>query len=166
MRNYYHLPSQIGSFAVLKYIHARSIALESKKTLLDREGAIAILRQEHKGIGLIYEKKTDRSGFTLPTKYEQYWLIKPKKNTIIGKRVQSDMNRVCENLEKWQWALEDALGLYESVYANRQFELTVCIPMRDGSVLVSQPKEATKMLSNDYQITEAQFNRLKELADD
>ena len=165
MRNYYHLPSQLGSFAVLKYIHARSIALESKKSLLDREGAIAILRQEHKGIGLIYEQKTDRSGFTLPTKYEQYWLIKPKKNTLIGKRIQADMNRVCENLEKWQWALENALGLYESVYANRQFELTVCFPMPDGSVLVSQPKEATKTLSNDYQITEAQFNGLKELAD-
>ena len=140
MRKYFHLPTEIASFAVLKYINARSIALESKKTLLDREGAIAILRQEHKGIGLIYEKKTDRSGFTLPTKHEQYWLIKPKKNTLIGKRIQLDMNIVCQNLEKWQWALEDALGLYESVYANRQFELTVCFPMPDGSVLVSQLK--------------------------
>jgi len=166
MRNYYHLPSQIGSFAVLKYIQSRSIALESKKKLLDREGAIAILRQEHKAIGLIYNKKTDRSGFTLPTKYEQYWLIKPKKNTIIGKKIQAEMDEVCQQLENWQWALENALNLYESVYANRQFELTVCIPMRDGSVLVSQPKEAKKMLSNDYQITEAQFNGMKELADD
>ena len=166
MRNYYHLPSQLGSFAVLKYIHARSIALESKKALLDREGAVAILRQEHQGIGLIYQEKTERSGFTLPTKYEQYWLIKPKKNTLIGKRIQAEMNAVCQNLEKWQWALEDALGLYESVYTNRQFEMTVCFPMPDGSVLVSQPKKATKMLSVDYQISEAQFNGLKELADD
>lgn len=166
MRKYFHLPTEIASFAVLKYINARSIALESKKTLLDREGAIAILRQEHKGIGLIYEKKTDRSGFTLPTKHEQYWLIKPKKNTLIGKRIQLDMNIVCQNLEKWQWALEDALGLYESVYANRQFELTVCFPMPDGSVLVSQPKEAQKILSQDYHISEAQFNQLKALVHD
>lgn len=165
MRNHYHLPSELGTFAVLKYIQARSIALESKKALLEREGAIAILRQEHKGIGLIYENKTDRSGFTLPTKHEQYWLIKPKKNTLIGKRIQAEMNAVCENLEKWQWALEDALGLYESVYANRQFEMTVCFPMKDGSVLVSQPKGAKKILSQDYHISEAQFNELKAVSD-
>lgn len=161
MRKYFHLPTEIASFAVLKYINARSIAMQSKKELLDREGAIAILRQEHKGIGLIYQEKKDRSGFTLPTKYEQYWLIKPKKNTIIGKRIQTDMNVVCQNLEKWQWALEDALNLYESVYSNRQFELTVCFPMPDGSVLVSQPKEAQKILSQEYQINESQFNQLK-----
>lgn len=163
MRNYYHLPSQLGSFAVLKYIQARSIALEAKKALLDREGAVAILRQEHKGIGLIYKKKTDRSGFTLPTKYEQYWLIKPKKNTIIGKKIQAEMDEVCQHLENWQWSLENALNLYESVYANRQFEMTVCIPMPDGSVIVSQPKGAKKILSQDYQISEAQFYELKEL---
>lgn len=163
MRNYYHLPSQLGSFAVLKYIQARSIALEAKKALLYREGAVAILRQEHKGIGLIYEKKTDRSGFTLPTKYEQYWLIKPKKNTIIGKKIQAEMDEVCQHLENWQWSLENALNLYESVYANRQFEMTVCIPMPDGSVIVSQPKGAKKILSQDYQISEAQFYELKEL---
>lgn len=163
MRNHYHLPPQLGSFAVLKYIKARSIALEAKKALLDREGAVAILRQEHKGIGLIYEKKTDRSGFTLPTKYEQYWLIKPKKNTIIGKKIQAEMDEVCQHLENWQWSLENALNLYESVYANRQFEMTVCIPMPDGSVIVSQPKGAKKILSQDYQISEAQFYELKEL---
>jgi len=165
MRNYYHLPSQLGSFAVLKYIKARSVAVQAKKDLLDKEGAVAILRQENKGLGLIYEQKTDRSGFTLPKKYEQYWLIKPKKNTIIGKKIQAEMDEVCQLLEVWQWALENALNLYESVYANRQFELTVCYPMKDGSVLVSQPKEAKRMLSKDYHISEKQFNELKELAD-
>jgi hypothetical protein len=165
MRNYYHLPSQLGSFAVLKYIKARSVAVQAKKDLLDKEGAVAILRQENKGLGLIYEQKTDRSGFTLPKKYEQYWLIKPKKNTIIGKKIQAEMDEVCQLLEVWQWALENALNLYESVYANRQFELTVCYPMKDGSVLVSQPKEAKRILSKDYHISEKQFNELKELAD-
>ena len=165
MRNYYHLPSQLGSFAVLKYIKARSAAVQAKKDLLDKEGAVAILRQENKGLGLIYEQKTDRSGFTLPKKYEQYWLIKPKKNTIIGKKIQAEMDEVCQLLEVWQWALENALNLYESVYANRQFELTVCYPMKDGSVLVSQPKEAKRILSKDYHISEKQFNELKELAD-
>ena len=48
MRNHYHLPAQLGSFAVLKYIKARSFALEEKKKLLDKEGAVAILRQENK----------------------------------------------------------------------------------------------------------------------
>ena len=57
MRNHYHLPAQLGSFAVLKYINARSLALEEKKKLLDQEGAVAILRQESKGLGLIYEKQ-------------------------------------------------------------------------------------------------------------
>jgi len=165
MRNYYHLPSQLGSFAVLKYIKARSAAVQAKKDLLDKEGAVAILRQENKGLGLIYEQKTDRSGFTLPKKYEQYWLIKPKKNTISGKKIQAEMDEVCRLLEVWQWALENALNLYESVYANRQFELTVCYPMKDGSVLVSQPKEAKRILSKDYHISEKQFNELKELAD-
>jgi len=165
MRNYYHLPSQLGSFAVLKYIKAGSAAVQAKKDLLDKEGAVAILRQENKGLGLIYEQKTERSGFTLPKKYEQYWLIKPKKNTIIGKKIQAEMDEVCQLLEVWQWALENALNLYESVYANRQFELTVCYPMKDGSVLVSQPKEAKRILSKDYHISEKQFNELKELAD-
>ena len=164
MRNYYHLPSQLGSFAVLKYIKARSVAVQAKKDLLDKEGAVAILRQENKGLGLIYEQKTERSGFTLPKKYEQYWLIKPKKNTIIGKKIQAEMDEVCQLLEVWQWALENALNLYESVYANRQFELTVCYPMADGSVLVSQPKDAKKIISQEYCIGVNQFNQLKELS--
>lgn len=166
MRNHYHLPAQLGSFAVLKYIKARSLALEEKKKLLDKEGAVAILRQESKGLGLIYTEKKERSGFTLPTRYEQYWLIKPKKNTIIGKRIQTEMDNVCELLEKWQWALEDALNLQESVYSHRQFELTVCHPMPDGSVLVSQPEGAKKMISQDYHISPAEFERLKGLAHD
>lgn len=166
MRNHYHLPAQLGSFAVLKYINARSFALEEKKKLLDKEGAVAILRQENKGLGLIYTEKKERSGFTLPTRYEQYWLIKPKKNTIIGKRIQTEMDNVCELIDKWQWALEDALNLKESVYAHHQWDLTVCFPMPDGSVLVSQPKGAKKMISQDYHISPAEFERLKGLAHD
>jgi hypothetical protein len=166
MRNHYHLPAQLGAFAVKKYIKARSFALEEKKKLLDQEGAVAILRQESKGLGLIYTEKKVRSGFTLPTKYEQYWLIKPKKNTIIGKRIQTEMDNVCELINKWQWALEDALNLQESVYAHQQWDLTVCFPMPDGSVLVSQPVGAKKMISQDYHISPAEFERLKGLAHD
>ena len=79
MRNHYHLPAQLGSFAVLKYTKARSLALELKKKLLDEEGAVAILRQENKGLGLIYTEKKVRSGFTLPTKYEG--------NIVTGKQI-------------------------------------------------------------------------------
>lgn len=164
MRNHYHLPAEIASFAVLKYIKARSLALEEKKKLLDQEGAIAILRQETKGLGLVYEKYTERSGFTLPTKYEQYWLIKPKKNTIKGKRIQKELDDVCQHLNNWQWALEDALNLNESVYSHREFLLTVCHPMPDGSVLVSQPEGAKKMLSQDYHISLGQYEQLKGLS--
>jgi hypothetical protein len=166
MRNHYHLPAQLGSFAVLKYNNARSFALEEKKKLLDKEGAVAILRQESKGLGLIYTEKKERSGFTLPTRFEKYWLIKPKKNTIIGKRIQTEMDNVCELINKWQWALEDALNLQESVYAHQQWDLTVCFPMPDGSVLVSQPQGAKKMISQDYHISPAEFERLKGLAHD
>jgi hypothetical protein len=166
MRNHYHLPAQLGAFAVKKYIKARSFALEEKKKLLDQEGAVAILRQESKGLGLIYTEKKVRSGFTLPTNYEQYWLIKPKKNTIIGKRIQIEMDNVCELINKWQWALEDALNLNESVYTHRQWDLTVCFPMLDGSVLVSQPEGAKKMISKEHQISKAEFERLKGLAHD
>ena len=74
------------------------------------------------------------------------------------------MDEVCQLLEVWQWALENALNLYESVYANRQFELTVCYPMADGSVLVSQPKDAKKIISQEYHIGVNQFNQLKELS--
>jgi hypothetical protein len=166
MRNHYHLPAQLGAFAVKKYIKARSFALEEKKKLLDQEGAVAILRQESKGLGLIYTEKKVRSGFTLPTKYEGYWLLKPKKNTIIGKRIQIEMDNVCELINKWQWALEDALNLQESVYTHRQWDLTVCFPMLDGSVLVSQPEGAKKMISKEHQISQAEFERLKGLAHD
>ena len=166
MRKHYLLPSEFAGFAATKYKDAKEKALKAKRDFLEKEKADAIVRVERQGMGLIYKEKTVRSGFTLPNSYEGYWLIKPKKNTIIGKRIQTEMDNVCELLEKWQWALEDALGLYESVYTNRQFEMTVCFPMPDGSVLVSQPKKATKMLSVDYQISEAQFNGLKELADD
>jgi hypothetical protein len=218
MRNYYHLPTKLGSFAVQKYIKAKSLALELKKTLLEQEGAVAILRQEDKGLGLIYTGKEVRSGFTLPTKYEGYWLLKPKKNTIIGKRVQADavailrqedkglgliytgkevrsgftlptkyegywllkpkkntiigkrvqaeMDNVCHYINKWQWALEDALNLKESVYKHQQWDLTVCHPMPDESVLISQPVGAKKMLSQEYQISQTEFDRLKGLSND
>ena len=166
MRNHYHLPAQLGSFAVQKYIEARSLALELKMNLLNQEGAVAILRQEDKGLGLIYTEKKERSGFALPKKYEGYWLLKPKKNTIRGKRIQTEMDTVCHYINKWQWALEDALNLQESVYAHQQWDLTVCFPMPDGSVLVSQPEGAKKMISQDYHISPAEFERLKGLAHD
>jgi len=164
MRKNYHLPPQLGSFAVTKFNRAKEIALKAKKDFLAKEGAVAILRQEKKGMGLIYEEYKDRSGFCLPRKYEQYWLIKPKESTLIGKRIQGEMDHVCELLEVWQWSLENALGLYESVYANRHFELTVCVPMADGSVLISQSREAKKLISEDYKITASEFERLKGLA--
>ena len=166
MRKHYLLPPEFAAFATTKFKNAKEIALKAKRELLDREKALAIIRVERQGIGLIYKEKIVRSGFTLPTRYEGYWLIKPKKNTIIGKRIQTEMDNVCELLEKWQWALEDALNLQESVYSHRQFELTVCHPMPDGSVLVSQPVGAKKMISQDYHISPAEFERLKGLAHD
>ena len=60
MRNHYHLPAQLGSFAVLKYTKARSLALEEKKKLLDKEGAVAILRQ-----GRYRDWETDRKSTRL-----------------------------------------------------------------------------------------------------
>jgi hypothetical protein len=164
MRNHYHLPAQLGSFAVTKFNKAKEIALKAKKDFLAKEGAVAILRQESKGIGLIYEEYRDRSSFNLPVKHEQYWLIKPKKSTLVGKRIQGEMDHVCELLEVWQWSLENALSLYESVYANRQFELTVCVPMADGSVLIRQSREAKKLISEDYKITELEYDHLRGFA--
>ncbi len=160
MRKHYLLPEAFAGFAVRKYSDAKEKALKAKRDFLDKEKAIAILRQESKGLGLIYEKKTDRSGFTLPTKYEQYWLIRPKKNTLIGKRIQQEMDDVCQLLEKWQWSTENALGIYESVYEHQEFHMTVCHALPNQSVLVSQHINAEHILPDAYKISQKAFEEL------
>ena len=160
MRKHYHLPEAFAGFAVRKFTDAKEAALKAKRDFLDKEKAIAILRMESIGIGLIYQERTDRSGFTLPTKYDQYWLIKPKKNTLIGKRIQKEMNEVCLLLEKWQWATENALGIYESVYELGEFHNTVCHALKDGSVAVSQHIKAKHILPMNYGILKQQFDDL------
>ena len=124
------------------------------------EKALSSARSVCRVCCLIYEKKTDRSGFTLPTKYEQYWLIRPKKNTLIGKRIQQEMDDVCQLLEKWQWSTENALGIYESVYEHQEFHMTVCHALPNQSVLVSQHINAEHILPDAYKISQKAFEEL------
>lgn len=159
-RNYYLLPPSLGSFAVDRFKNAKETAIKAKREFLDKESAVAIVRQENIGIGLVYVKKIERAGFTLPTSYEGYWLLKPKKNTLIGRRIQSEMDDVCQLLEKWQWSTETALGLYESVYSLGEFHNTVCYALPDGSVAVSQHPSAKIRLSNDHKIDLNKFEVL------
>jgi len=160
MRKHYLLPNDFAGFAALKFKSAKEMALKAKRELLTKENAEAVVRIERQGLGLIYKEKTVRSGFTLPTSYEGYWLIKPKKNTIIGKRVQKEMDEVCGLLDDWQWATENALGIYESVYDRREFHNTVCYALKDDSVAVSQHKDAKHQLPEQYAITGEQFETI------
>jgi hypothetical protein len=164
MRNYYELPAKLAGFAVEKFKRNKERAIHARKWFLQQEGADAILRQEAKGIGLVYKMKCERSGFTLPQNYDGYWLIKPKLNTLIGKRIQREMDALCGLLEQWQWSSENALGLYESVFEHGQFHQTVCYAMPDNSMLVSQHKNAKIRLSGEYLITEEEFKKNKEFA--
>ena len=157
MRKHYLLPSDFAGFAVTKFKRAKDAALKAKRELLEKEKADAVVRIERQGLGLIYKEKTVRSGFTLPTSYEGYWLIKPKKNTIIGKRVQKEMDEVCKLLDDWQWSTENALGIYESVYDRREFHNTVCYALKDDLVAVSQHKDAKHQLPKQYAITKELF---------
>jgi len=157
MRKHYLLPSDFAGFAVTKFKRAKDAALKAKREFLEQEKAEAVIRIERQGLGLVYKEKTIRSGFTLPTSYEGYWLIKPKKNTIIGKRVQKEMDEVCKLLDDWQWSTENALGIYESVYDRREFHNTVCYALKDNSVAVSQHKDAKHQLPKQYAITKEQF---------
>lgn len=160
MRKHYLLPSDFAGFAVTKFKRAKDAALKAKREFLAKENAEAVLRIERQGLGLIYKEKTVRSGFTLPTSYEGYWLIKPKKNTIIGKRVQKEMDEVCKLLDDWQWSTENALGIYESVYDKREFHNTVCYALKDDSVAVSQHKDAKHQLPEQYAITNELFETI------
>lgn len=159
-RKHYLLPSGFAGFAAEKFRAAKEKALKAKRELLAKENAEAIVRQERKGLGLIYKEKIVRSGFTLPTSYEGYWLLKPKRNTIIGKRVQLAMDSVCELLDDWQWATESALGIYESVYEFKEFHNTVCYVLPDNSIAVSQHRDAKCQLPEHYKITEDHFENI------
>lgn len=160
MRKHYLLPPDFAGFAALKFKRAKEIALKAKRELLEKEKADAIVRVEHQGIGLVYKEKTVRSGFTLPTSYEGFWLIKPKKNTIIGKRIQIKMDDVCKLLDEWQWTTEHALGINESVYELQQFHNTVCYVLPDDSIAVSQPRLAKCQLPEKFKITQKQFDEV------
>lgn len=164
MRNYYKLPPALGKFAVEKYKKVKDDAIKAKKEFLEKEKAIALLRVVNTGQGLIYETPVERSGFTVPKEYAEYYLIKPKKNTLIGKRVQKELDEVCEKIDNWEWCIERALNLEESVYKERQFHLTICRGLSDGSVLVSQPINAQHKISDEYKINLEKFEQEKEEA--
>lgn len=160
MRKHYLLPPDFAGFAALKYKRAKEVALKAKRELLEKEKADAIVRVEKQGMGLIYKEKTDRSGFTLPTSYEGYWYIKPKKNTIIGKRIQIKLDDVCKLIDDWQWSTEHALGINESVYEAQQFHNTVCYVLPDDSIAVSQPRLAKCQLPEIYKIDPQKFEEI------
>lgn len=164
MRKYYKLPPALGKFAVEKYKKVKEDAVKAKKEFLEKEKAIALLRVVNTGQGLIYETPVQRSGFTVPKEYAEYYLIKPKKNTLIGKRVQKELDEVCEKMDNWEWCIERALNLEESIYEHQMFHMTICRGLPDGSVLVSQHRNAKHNISDEHKITLEKFEQEKEEA--
>jgi len=143
-RKYYILPAEHCADAIAKYEAAKAAAMASEKTILAEYFGAGILRRGSIGIGFAYVDPVDMSGFCQPQKMEGYWISKPKKNTIRGKRVQAQLDEYCGLMEVWQWALEHALGIYSVSFCRRMqvFNYVVARPLNDGRVVVSWPTEA------------------------
>lgn len=65
------------------------------------------------------------------------WLGRPARNTKRGKEIAADLEYVEELCDIWQWSLENALGIYGTVFYEHAFHKTVAKLLRDGRVIVS-----------------------------
>lgn len=138
-RKYYILPSDYCKAALAEYEKAKAAALAAKDALLQEFGCVAIMRSGSKGIGLAYSSETDMSGFCIPRLMDGYYVSKPKVNTIRGKAAQAKIDECCRLLEVWQWALENALGVYGIVRDYYGFHHLVAQPLPDGRVVLNAP---------------------------
>ncbi len=138
-RNYYLLPAEFCQDALTRYEIARNDAMRAKQELMARYGCIALLRSGHSVQGLAFDKYTDLSGFTVPKRQLDYWVIRPKKTTLRGKKAQQELDECGELLEIWQWALEHSLGVHGCVLDSSGFHFLVARPLPDGRVLLDAP---------------------------
>lgn len=144
--NFYLLPADRCVSAIRLYNLAKEDALESKRKLLAKYGADALVRTGRHVDALAWkDKPVAMTGFTVPRLDRQYglWLQKPKKNTLRGKQAAQEMDETGELLEIWQWSLERALGVHGSVFGYyrgaRMFLKTVARPLDDGRVVLCVP---------------------------
>ncbi len=138
-RKYYMLPADFCRDALAKYQIAKDDAMRAKKDIMAKYGCVAMLRSGRNIQGLAFEKYTDLSGFTVPKRQMDYWVIRPKKTTLRGKQAQQELDECGELLEIWQWALEHALGVYGIVRDYHGFHYLVAKPLKDGRVILDAP---------------------------
>lgn len=139
IRNYYILPADFCKDALAKYQIAKDDAMRAKQEIMAKYGCVAMLRSGRNIQGLAYEKYTDLSGFTVPKRQMDFWVIRPKKTTLRGKRAQQELDECGELLEIWQWALEHSLGVYGCVMNVTGFHYLVAKPLKDGRVILNAP---------------------------
>lgn len=149
-RNYYILPADYCKDALAKYQIAKDDAMRAKQEVMAKFGCVALLRAGRAILGLAYEKYTDLSGFTVPRRKSDYWVIRPKKNTIKGKEAIQILDECGDLLEIWQWSLEHALGVYGVVGDRSGFHYLVAKPMKDGQVILNAPAGKNRPRGNGY----------------
>lgn len=141
-RAYYLLPADFCKDALAKYQIAKDDAMRAKQEIMAKYGCVALLRAGSNIQGLAYEKYTDLSGFTVPKRQMDFWVIRPKKTTLRGKKAQQELDECGELLEIWQWALEHSLGVYGCVLStgiDKGFHYLVAKPLKDGRVILDAP---------------------------
>lgn len=138
-RIYYVLPADYCADALARFQIARDDAVAAKHELMQKYGCVALLRRGAHIDGLLFKEYTDLSGFTVPRRRDDLWLVKPKKTTLRGRRVQAELDQCGELLEIWQWALEKCLGVHGCVLDREGFHNLVAHPLKDGRVLLDAP---------------------------
>lgn len=140
-RIYYLLPADFCQQALMRHQIARDDALAAKAELLEQFGCVAVARNGPQIVALAYKERTELSGFTLPRldPVHGLWTIRPKANTLRGKKAQQMMAECADLLEIWQWSLEHSLGVFGIVSDRTGFHYLVATPLHDGRVLLDAP---------------------------
>lgn len=154
---YYLLPAK----QCVEAIKARKLeerkANTAKRDLLNKYMADGIMHSGADPFALVWgNKPLSLSGFTVPELdvYERYWIQKPKKNTLRGKEAWREMKEVCELLERMEYSLERALGVYGHVFGfhsgARCFLESAAWPLNDGRVVLKLPVQDMRDAINCY----------------
>lgn len=156
-RKYYLLPASHCAEAASLFKLARDDAMRAKREIwFDKYGADgAITGGGHKARALFYRTHTDAAqavmkhpGFSaiITNRSKKLgdhdcWCIKPNRATKAGKALAAELEYVEELIDIWQWALEKALGIDGTVFADRAFHKGVAKLLDNGSVIASLPVE-------------------------
>jgi hypothetical protein len=140
-KQFYLLSADSCKDALVRLKIAKDDAISANREIMNDFGCAGVVRLGAIGIGLAYPKFIALEGFSVASQIEGgFWLVKPLRNTPIGKAAQAQIDDCSDLIDTVTWCLEKCLGIFGMVKDGDLTHFLVAKHLPDGRVLVSVPQ--------------------------